>query len=142
MLHGNDPRWWRCSLGSWCCWWWWWGRSRQWCCSTFWKASLPESPNDDGDADGDNDVAHCSLVNVNETDTFVDLGVDLLAGVCHCVGGTLAHGGDLVVGAVEVKVVDEVGGDLVVSAVEVVEVVDKVGGGGGGKDGEGVEVEV
>ena len=81
-------------------------------------------------------------MNVNETDTFVDLGVDLLAGVCHCVGGTLAHGGDLVVGAVEVEVVDEVGGDLVVSAVEVVEVLDEVGGGGGGKDGEGVEVEV
>ena len=102
-------------------------------------------------------------MNVNETDTFVDLGVDLLAGVCHCVGGTLAHGGDLVVSAVEVEVVDEVvdevggdlvvsavevevedevGGDLVVSAVEVVEVVDEVGGGGGGKDGEGVEVEV
>ena len=89
-------------------------------------------------------------MNVNETDTFVDLGVDLLAGVCHCVGGTLAHGGDLVVSAVEVEVedevvdevVDEVGGDLVVSAVEVVEVLDEVGGGGGGKDGEGVEVEV
>ena len=92
-------------------------------------------------------------MNVNETDTFVDLGVDLL-GVCHCVGGTFAHGGDLVVGAVEVEVVDEVGGDLVVSAVEVefvgevggdlvvsaveVEVVDEVGGGGGGEDGEGV----
>ena len=63
-------------------------------------------------------------MNVNETDTLVDLGVDFLAGVCHFVGGTLAHGGDLVVSAVEVEVVDE------------------VGGGGEGKDGEGVEVEV
>ena len=93
MLHGDGPRWWICRLGSW----WrrsrsWWRRSRQGCCFTFWEAFLPEGPYDDGNADRDYDIAHCPLVDIDETDTLINLGIDSLASVCHFVGSALTHG--------------------------------------------------
>ena len=60
-------------------------------------------------------------MNVDETDTLVNLGGDLLSIVCHCVGSTLAHsgGGKLIVGVVSGKGSPVLGDVGVVEDVEV-----------------------